>query len=93
VVTVADGTVTPNAEYYVLAHAARFVPRGSVRVGSSASTGTLSPVAFRAPTGPVTVVVHSTGWQARTVRVTVDGVGYPVRVEAWSTATVTVGRP
>ena len=44
------GAVTPNAEYYVLAHASRFVRPGAVRVGT-ALAGAESP---RAPGGAAT---------------------------------------
>jgi len=91
VVTVQDGVVTPNAEYYVLGQAARFIPRGSVRVSSTTTSGTLDQVAFRAPDGTTTVLVHHSGWPAAPVRVQVDGRSYEVTVPAWSLSTIRVG--
>ena len=35
-----------NVSYYVIAHAAKFVPAGSVRIGSN-ETGNISSVAFQ----------------------------------------------
>lgn len=71
VVTIADdGTVTRNAEYYTLASVARYVPEGSVVVGtgidSAAVTGTdgqadtpLTQVAFETPDGSHVVVIYN----------------------------------
>ncbi|MEK6541037.1 MAG: glycoside hydrolase family 30 beta sandwich domain-containing protein [Pseudomonadota bacterium] len=49
VVTIDSGTgaVTRNVEYYVLAHASRFVRRGAVRIDSDTGVGGLDSVAFR----------------------------------------------
>jgi glucosylceramidase len=46
--------------YYVIAHASRFVPPGSVRIGSS-NAASLPNVAFAAPDGPTVVIVVNTG--------------------------------
>lgn len=43
----ASGEVTRNAEYYVLAHASRFVRPGAHRIDSSAKPGELDTVAFQ----------------------------------------------
>ena len=91
VVTIQDGTVTPNAEYYVLAQAARFIPRGSVRVDSSTSSSALDQVAFRAPDGTTTVLVHHSGWPARAVTLRAGGRSYAVTVPAWSVSSITLG--
>jgi glucosylceramidase len=90
VVTVQDGKVTPNAEYYVLSQAARFLPRGSVRVSSSTTTSALDQVAFRAPDGTTTVLVHHSGWPAAPVRVQVGGRSYDVTLPPWSVSTIRV---
>ncbi len=57
-----DGdTVTRLVAYYVAAHASKFVPPGSVRIGS-ASPGALPHVAFRTPDGHhVLIVSNNTG--------------------------------
>lgn len=54
------GAVTRNVEYYVLAHASRFVRPGARRIGSTIAAG-FENVAFRNPDGStVLVVVNST---------------------------------
>jgi glucosylceramidase len=70
VVTVNGGQFTPNAEYYVLGHASKFVRRDAVRVESTVP-GALTNVAFRNPDGSLVLVVlnDSDSGQARfTVR-------------------------
>ncbi len=50
-----DSAITRNVSYYIIAHASKFVPRGSVRVQSTA--GPLSNVAFVTPQGKKVIVV------------------------------------
>ncbi|MET4637271.1 glycoside hydrolase family 30 beta sandwich domain-containing protein [Mycetocola sp. 2940] len=70
VVTIAsDGTVTRNAEYYVLAHAARFVPPGSVRVDSNSGDGELRHVAFRTPDDSTVLLVWNPSGVPRSIDV------------------------
>ena len=90
VVTVDNGRVTPNAEYYVLAHASRFLPPGSVRVASTMSAGALTHVAFRAPDGTIAVLVQHGGWSALPLTITVAGTAYDVAIPPRSTSTVRI---
>jgi glucosylceramidase len=56
-----DGdTVERKLAYYVIAHASKFVPPGSVRISSS-SVDSLSNVAFSTPDGRTVVIVVNTG--------------------------------
>jgi glucosylceramidase len=69
VVTIgSDGSVTRNAEYAMLAQASRFVPPGSVVVGSTANDldGVLH-VAFRAPEGRLAVIMWNGSEEQRAV--------------------------
>lgn len=52
----ATGVVTRNVAYYIIAHASKYVPPGSVRVHSTPAEG-LHPVAFVTPQGRKVVVV------------------------------------
>jgi glucosylceramidase len=52
-----DGTITRNAEYYLLAHAARYVPPGSVRIESASVDAELRNVAFETPDGSTVLLV------------------------------------
>ena len=65
-VTIAPG-LTRNVAYYIIAHAAKFVPQGSVRIESSASSGSLHNVAFLRPDGKKVLLVLNEGTAAQTV--------------------------
>jgi glucosylceramidase len=91
VVTVDGDHVTRNAELDVLAHAARFVPRGSVQIGSTGpSDDTLTQVAFRTPAGTTVVLAQHDGDTDRDVAVEVDDDRFPVALPARSLTTVVV---
>jgi glucosylceramidase len=49
-----------NVSYYIIAHASKFVPAGSIRIASE-ETGGLSNVAFVTPTGKKVLIVLNEG--------------------------------
>lgn len=51
---------TRNVGYYIIAHASKFVPTGSVRIASNTS-GNLSNVAFKTPSGKMVLIVENDG--------------------------------
>ena len=55
-----SGTITRNVAYYIIAHASRFVPPGSVRVSSNVSSA-LQTVAFKTPAGKKVLIVENDG--------------------------------
>ncbi len=55
-ITINGSAVTRNPAYYILAHAAKFVRPGSVRIGSNI-TGNLPNVAFKTPEGKKVLIV------------------------------------
>jgi len=55
-----SGAVTRNDEYYVLAHASRFVRQGARRIASSSGVAGLESVAFRNPDGSRVLIVVNT---------------------------------
>jgi len=60
-ITINGSAVTRNPAYYILAHAAKFVRPGSVRIGSNI-TGNLPNVAFKTPDGKkVLIVINDNG--------------------------------
>ena len=62
VATVNGGSVTYNAEYYVLGHLSKFVPPGAVRIASTAQNqGGIENVAFRNPDGTIVLVAVNSG--------------------------------
>ena len=52
--------VTRNVAYYIIAHASKFVPPGSIRIGSNI-VGNLQNVAFQTPTGQKVLIVENSG--------------------------------
>ncbi|HNE29853.1 MAG TPA: glycoside hydrolase family 30 beta sandwich domain-containing protein, partial [Saprospiraceae bacterium] len=58
----------------IIAHAARFVPPGSVRIGSTLSIGnTLHHVAFRTPDGKTALVVLNESSELATFNIQYHG--------------------
>lgn len=55
-----DGVIKKNVSYYIVGHASKFVPPGSVRIGSNIA-GDLYNVAFLTPAGKIVVIVVNTG--------------------------------
>lgn len=74
VVEIAGGTVTRNAEYYVLGHVSRFVDAGARRIGStSEASGGLQNVVFQNPDGTRVAYVVNAGSASRTFSITDEG--------------------
>jgi glucosylceramidase len=62
--TIGTGSsVTRNVAYYIVAHASKFVPVGSVCVGSN-NAGNLQTVAFKTPTGKKVLIVENDGTES-----------------------------
>lgn len=51
-----SGAVSRNVSYYIIAHASKLVPPGSVRIGSNL-VGNLYNVAFMTPSGKKVLIV------------------------------------
>jgi glucosylceramidase len=71
-VTVADGRVRAEPEFYTLAHLSRAAAAGARVISSSAGPG-LSVAAFLNPDGSVGVFGHNATGAEQTVRVHIDG--------------------
>lgn len=54
--------------YYIIGHASKFVPEGSVRIGSNI-TGNLYNVAFKTPSGQIVLIVENDGAAAETFNI------------------------
>jgi len=86
-VTIDGDKVTRNPAYYIVAHAAKFVRPGSVRIASDVSERSLPNVAFRTPTGKKVLIVLNTGTSDRGFVIT-DGAGrYTTTLPAGAVAT------
>jgi glucosylceramidase len=56
--TIKRNSIRRNVSYYIIAHAAKFVPPGSVRIGSNIA-GNVQNVAFRRPDGKIVVIAQN----------------------------------
>ena len=89
VATVNGGSVTYNAEYYVLGHLSKFVPPGAVRIASTAQNqGGIENVAFRNPDGTIALVALNTGG-TQNFQVSYGGQSFGYNLPAGSMATFT----
>ena len=59
--TIDGDSVKRLVAYYTTAHASKFVPPGSMRIGSEADADSLPHVAFRTPKGKHVLIVSNTG--------------------------------
>lgn len=57
---ISSDNFTRNVAYYIIAHASKFVPAGSVRIASNIS-GNLQNVAFKTPEGKKVLIVENDG--------------------------------
>ena len=69
-----DGSVSRDAEYFTIGHAAKFVRPGAVRIGSTSFgttgwNGQIMDVAFRNPDGSTALIVHNENDDPRTFAV------------------------
>jgi len=71
-VTIDGNIITRNPAYYVVAHAAKFVRPGSVRIGSPIVSG-LANVAFKTPDGKMVLLVENTGASTNTFAIQYRG--------------------
>ncbi|MBE8725434.1 glycoside hydrolase family 30 protein [Flavobacterium hungaricum] len=75
-----------NVAYYIIAHASKFVPAGSVRIGSNIS-GNLQNVAFLTPTGSKVLIVENDGSAAETFNIKFNGKWAAVTLDAGAVGT------
>jgi glucosylceramidase len=71
-ITLDGNNVTRNLAYYTVAHAAKFVPPGSVRIQSS-TLDNLPNVAYKTPGGKYVVIVANTSGTAQTFQIRFQG--------------------
>lgn len=82
-ITVNDQTsYTKNVSYYIIAHASKFVPAGSVRI-ATAIAGNLSNVAFKTPAGKTVLIVVNDGRNAEVFNIKYNG--------KWATTSLDAG--
>ena len=80
------GTVTRNVAYYIVAHASKFVPAGSVRIASNI-TGSLQNVAFKTPAGKKVLIVENDGASSSTFNIKFNNKWVATTLESGAVAT------
>ena len=81
------GAITRNVEYYVLAHASRFVLPGAYRVATATNTGSVDAAAFLNRDGSRVAILYRKSGDG-VVRIAVDGERYSVSIPKGSVATL-----
>jgi glucosylceramidase len=77
---------TRNVGYYIIAHASKFVPSGSVRISSNFS-GNLNNVAFKTPSGKKVLIVENDGNTSEIFNIKYNGNWITTSLEAGSVGT------
>jgi glucosylceramidase len=77
-----DGAINRNVSYYIIAHASKFVPPGSIRIGSN-NAGTIYDVAFQTPDGKKVLIAVNDGNMESGFNIKFNG--------KWATATLPAG--
>ena len=80
------GNITRNVAYYIIAHASKFVPSGSVRIGSNIS-GDLQNVAFKTPNGKKVLIAENNGDLSTTFNVKYNGKWFVTSLAAGAVGT------
>ncbi len=77
---------TRNVGYYIIAHASKFVPAGSVRIASTLS-GNLNNVAFKTPDGKKVLLVENDGASPALFNIKFNGRWIATSLESGSVGT------
>jgi glucosylceramidase len=85
-ITIDGNKVTRNLAYYTVAHAAKFVPPGSVRIQSSV-VDQLPNVAFETPAGKHVVIVANSSDTTQTFQIRVHGESVAATLNGGAVAT------
>jgi glucosylceramidase len=70
--TINGNSVTRNVSYYIIAHASKFVPAGSVRINSNI-VGSLYNAAFKTPSGKKVLIVENDGHSSQNFNIAFNG--------------------
>ena len=81
-----SSNITRNVGYYIIAHASKFVPPGSVRIESNIS-GDLQNVAFKTPAGKIVVLVENDGANTALFNIKFNGKWFTTSLEGGSVGT------
>lgn len=84
--TIGNGTIERNVSYYIIAHASKFVPDGSVRIASNLVEG-LPNVAFVTPTGKCVLIVLNDSDSLKSFSIQHNGKSISSKLTSGSVAT------
>ena len=79
-------TFVRNVGYYIIAHASKFVPFGSTRIGSNLQEN-LSNVAFKTPSGKIVLIVENDGVTTEVFNIKYNGRWVTTSLESGSVGT------
>ncbi len=86
-ITVSDSnTFSRNVAYYIIGHAAKFVPAGSVRIGSN-QLGTINNVAFKTPSGKKVLIALNDSAITQVFKISYNGKWVTAALDAGSVGT------
>jgi glucosylceramidase len=75
-----------NVGYYIIAHASKFVPAGSVRIASN-QTANLNSVAFKTPAGKTVLIIENDGSTNELFNIKSNGKWITTAIDAGAVAT------
>jgi glucosylceramidase len=84
--TINSNTITRNVAYYIIAHAAKFVPAGSVRIASNI-IGDLQNVSFVTPAGKKILIIENDGKAATSFNIRYNGKWVAASLDGGAVAT------
>lgn len=86
-ITIDGNNVAKNSAYYIIAQASKFVPAGSVRIGSNTSLD-IQNVAFKTPEGKIVVIVLNNTNTQKSFNINVAKAPVSMALPAGSVATL-----
>jgi glucosylceramidase len=84
--TISGNSIIRNVSYYIIAHASRFIPAGSVRIKSNLY-GNLYNVAFKRPDGKKVLIVLNDGTSSQPFNIKYKDKSAVTMLEAGAVAT------
>ena len=75
-----------NVGYYIIAHASKFVPAGSIRIGST-QTANLNTVSFKTPAGKTVLIIENDGSTNELFNIKSNGKWVTTSLDAGAVAT------
>jgi glucosylceramidase len=84
--TISNGDFIRNVSYYIIAHASKFIPTGSVRIASTIS-GNLNTVAFKTPNRKIVLLIENDGNSTEIFNIKQNGKWVTISLESGSVGT------